>query len=343
MITAKIKEQVKSKIPFYKSGTQGFDDAGAAKLRNASQADSNSLLALLDSNTTGLSDEQIETQRNQFGLNEIQHEKAPAWYKQLMHAFVTPFNAVLFVIATISFFMDVLFAAPGEKDYKTVIVLGAMVLLSSLLRFWQEFTSNKAAEDLKSMVKTTATVIRKDTGKKEIDIKEIVPGDIILLSAGDMIPADFPVLQSKDLFVSQSILTGEALPVEKREHKIEDAEKKSPLELENICFMGTNVVSGTATAIAVTTGNETYFGSIGKAISGKRAETSFDKGVSKVGWLLIRFMLVMVPLVFLINGLTKGNWLEALLFGISVAVGLTPEMLPMIVTANLAKGAGDRK
>jgi Mg2+-importing ATPase len=154
-----------------------------------------------------------------------------------------------------------------------------------------------------------------------------------------MIPADCRVIHSKDLFVSQAMLTGESLPVEKKESKIKNAEKKSPLELDNICFMGTNVVSGTAKVVVVTTGNRTYFGSIGKAITGKRAETSFDKGVNKVSWLLIRFMLVMVPLVFFINGFTKGNWLEALLFGISVAVGLTPEMLPMIVTANLAKGA----
>ena len=154
-----------------------------------------------------------------------------------------------------------------------------------------------------------------------------------------MIPADCRVIHSKDLFVSQAMLTGESLPMEKRESAIKNTEKKSPLELDNICFMGTNVVSGTAKVIAVTTGNLTYLGSIGKAITGKRAETSFDKGVNKVSWLLIRFMLVMVPLVFFINGFTKGNWLEALLFGISVAVGLTPEMLPMIVTANLAKGA----
>ncbi|HEV2480963.1 MAG TPA: magnesium-translocating P-type ATPase, partial [Puia sp.] len=227
-------------------------------------------------------------------------------------------------------------------DYKTLIVVSIMVMLSSLLRFWQEFRSNQAAEKLKSMVKTTATVVRNGglgPGKQEVDIKEIVPGDMILLSAGDMIPADCRILTSKDLFISQAMLTGEALPVEKKEQPVADVDSRSPLELENCCFMGTNVVSGTALAVAVTTGSLTYFGTISKAVTGKRAETSFDKGVNSVSWLLIRFMLVMVPLVFLINGLTKGNWLEALLFGIAVAVGLTPEMLPMIVTANLAKGA----
>jgi Mg2+-importing ATPase len=234
--------------------------------------------------------------------------------------------------------MDVVLAAPEDRDYKTVIVIMVMVTLSTLIRFFQEYRSNVAAEKLKSMVKTTATVLRAE-GKKETDIKQLVPGDIILLSAGDMMPADMRIIQSKDLFVSQAMLTGEALPVEKREYSISDAENKSVLELENICFMGTNVVSGTAMAVVVNTGNHTYFGSMAKSLVGKRAETSFDKGVNSVSWLLIRFMLVMVPLVFLVNGFTKGNWIEAFMFGLSVAVGLTPEMLPMIVTANLAKGA----
>jgi len=342
MIT-KLREQVKSKMPFYKNGTNDFNDVALNKLLDASGRDVVSLWEILDSNINGLSDEQVHEKKETFGLNEIAHEKAAPWYKQLLEAFINPFIGVLIVIALVSLVTDVITAKPGEEDYTSVIILGIMVLLSSLLRFWQEFSSNKAAEKLKGMVKTTATVMRntalQSTVKKEIDIKEIVPGDIVLLSAGDMIPADCRIIQSKDLFISQSMLTGEALPVEKRDYPIDDAEKKSPLELENICFMGTNVVSGTATALVVTTGNLTYFGSIGKAITGKRAETSFDKGVNKVSWLLIRFMLVMVPLVFIINGFTKGSWLEAFLFGLSVAVGLTPEMLPMIVTANLAKGA----
>ncbi|HYM92913.1 MAG TPA: HAD-IC family P-type ATPase, partial [Chitinophagaceae bacterium] len=346
MITKKLKEQLKAKIGFSRNGSYGFGENALKKLNEVSCSDSNSFLALLNSDIKGLSGIEVEKNQLEFGLNEIEHEKAPAWYKQLFYAFLTPFNAVLLIIATVSIVIDVFLAAPADKDYKTVIVVITMVLLSSLLRFWQEYSSNQAAKKLKSMVKTTATLIRRDSGKIEIDIKEIVPGDIILLSAGDMIPADCRILQSKDLFVSQSILTGEALPVEKREHKIDDAKTRSPLELDNLCFMGTNIVSGTATAVAVTTGNETYFGSIGKALTGQRPLTSFDKGVNKISWLLIRFMLIMVPLVFFINGLTKGNWFEALLFGLSVAVGLTPEMLPMIVTANLAKGAmkmGKRK
>jgi Mg2+-importing ATPase len=317
----------------------GFDDIAVSKLRHVAKEESHSSYDFIESNELGLNRAQVEEKRKKFGLNEIAHEKAPTWYVQLFQAFLNPFIAVLIILAGVSFVIDVVMAAPGESDYKTVIVVGVMVILSSLLRFWQEYSSNRAAEELKSMVKTTVTVLRQDKGKLEINIIDLVPGDIVFLSAGDMIPADCRVIQSKDLFISQAMLTGESLPIEKREQSIPDAHSKSPLELENICFMGTNVVSGTATAIVVTTGNLTYFGTIGKAITGKRAETSFDKGVNKVSWLLIRFMMVMVPLVFLVNGLTKGNWFEALLFGISVAVGLTPEMLPMIVTANLAKGA----
>lgn len=322
----------------HQKAVSGFDDVAVTKLRNASRGDQDYFFAMLTSSKEGLGPSNVSDKRKTFGLNEIEHEKAPAWYVQLFQAFLNPFIGVLVSLAVISFIMDVWLANAPERDYKTVIVVGVMVILSSLLRFWQEYSSNRAAEQLKSMVKTTVTVLRK-RGKKEIDIKNIVPGDVIFLSAGDMIPADIRIIQSKDLFVSQAMLTGESLPLEKNSEPIPGADHKSPLELDNICFMGTNVVSGTAMAIVVTTGNLTYFGSIGKAITGKRAETSFDKGVNKVSWLLIRFMMVMVPLIFLVNGLTKGDWFEALLFGIAVAVGLTPEMLPMIVTANLAKGA----
>jgi Mg2+-importing ATPase len=317
----------------------GFDEAAKIKLLRVAGEDRDAFYYTMKSAEHGLSKADVEERKKRFGLNEIQHEKAPAWYVQLFQAFVNPFIAVLIVLASVSFIMDVLMAAPGERDYKTVVVVGVMVMLSSLLRFWQEYTSNRAAEELKSMVTTTATVLRQGEDKQEINIIDLVPGDIVFLSAGDMIPADCRVIQSKDLFVSQAMLTGESLPLEKGELIFADANATSPLELDNICFMGTNVVSGTAYAIVINTGNSTYFGSIGKALSGKRAETSFDKGVNKVSWLLIRFMLIMVPLVFMINGLTKGNWWEALMFAISVAVGLTPEMLPMIVTANLAKGA----
>ena len=272
-------------------------------------------------------------------MNRIQHEKAPSWIKQLLSAFINPFIGVLIIIAIVSFIIDVWLVTPEERDYKTIIVVSIMVFISAILRFIQEFRSNQAAEKLKNLVTNTTTVIRKETGRTEINFEEIVPGDIIHLSAGDMIPADCRVIQSKDLFVDQSVLTGESMPVEKTDNVIKNGKQLSVFELPNICFMGTNVVSGTALVVAIVTGSNTYFGEISKSVTGKLVETSFDKGINKVSWMLIRFMLVMAPLIFVINGLVKGDWFEALLFAIAVAVGFTPEMLPMIVTANLAKGA----
>ena len=232
-----IKNTIKSKFPFT-PGTNGIDEEVAAKLKNASRNDSKFSFGQFESSAEGLSVEQAEEKLKEFGLNEVHHEKAPSWFSQLLHSFIFPFNAVLVVIAIISYITDVLIANPEDRDYKTIILLSIMILLSSLIRFWQEFRSNKAAETLKGMIKTTATVLRKETGKAEIDIKELVPGDIIFLSAGDMIPADCRIIQSKDLFISQSMLTGESLPVEKRSLVVAEADNKPPLELDNICFMG---------------------------------------------------------------------------------------------------------
>ena len=333
------REKLKAALGKNNGQSTEFNTASALKIKEVAAQDKATFLSTLNSHELGLSPAEVKDRFHTYGLNEVAHEKAPKWYVQFFEAFLNPFIGVLIVLSIISLITDVIIQAPADRDYTTVAVISIMVLLSAMLRFVQEFRSNQAAEKLKSMVKTTATVLREQTGKEEIDIKQLVPGDIILLSAGDMIPADVRIMQSKDLFVSQAILTGEALPVEKTDAANANADKISPLDLDNVCFMGTNVVSGTAHAIVVNTGSETYFGSLSKSLVGKRAETSFDKGVNSVSWLLIRFMLVMVPLVFLINGFTKHDWLQALLFGISIAVGLTPEMLPMIVTANLAKGA----
>ncbi|WP_313180784.1 magnesium-translocating P-type ATPase [Sphingobacterium siyangense] len=319
--------------------SNGMNVGTVTKLQEVASQDEKLACAMLETSREGITDEMAKERQQKFGLNEVKHQKAPKWYVQLLKSFANPFIYILLLIATVSFIIDVGLPEVGERDYKTVVVVSIMILVSALLRFVQEYRSNAAAEKLKSMVKTTATVLRKFKGKREIPIVELVPGDIVYLSAGDMIPADCRIVQSKDLFVSESMLTGEALPVEKNYLPIRNAAEKSPIELCNICFMGTNVVSGSAIAVIVTTGSYTYFGSISKSITGERPETSFDKGINKVSFLLIRFMLVMVPLIFLINGLMKGNWTEALLFAIAVAVGLTPEMLPMIVTANLAKGA----
>ncbi|MFA7065940.1 MAG: magnesium-translocating P-type ATPase, partial [Dysgonamonadaceae bacterium] len=309
------------------------------KLLKASHLDINEVYDMLDSSKDGISDEMAEDRISTYGLNEVDYDRAPAWYTQLIKSFINPFILILVAIVVISFLIDVWFAAPGEKDWKTVIVITAMIIVSSLLSFFQEYRSNRAAGKLKEMVTTTAAVLRKGKKREEIEMKQIVPGDIVYLAAGDMIPADCRVVESIDLFIGQSMLTGESLPVEKMPFAVKDLENKPPIELNNLCFMGTNVVSGSAKVIVIATGSNTYFGSIGKSIVGESPKTSFDIGINKVSVLLIQFMLVMVPIVFLVNGLIKGDWIEALLFSIAVAVGLTPEMLPVIVTATLAKGA----
>ncbi|WP_033847509.1 magnesium-translocating P-type ATPase [Yersinia wautersii] len=309
----------------------------------------------LNTHLNGLTEEDARERLELYGVNQVAHEKAPPAFLQLLAAFNNPFIFVLIILAAISFFTDYWLPLQegGETDLIGVSIIVTMVLISGLLRFWQEYRTNKAAEALKSMVRTTATVLRRGhygakPTQQEIPINQLVPGDIILLSAGDMIPADLRLINSRDLFVSQAILTGEAIPVEKYDamgcvsSKSVDAGAGSEgelLELSNICLMGTNVASGTAMGVVVATGGHTYFGSLAKSIVGTRAQTAFDRGVNSVSWLLIRFMLVMVPIVLLINGFTKGDWTEAALFALAVAVGLTPEMLPMIVSSNLAKGA----
>ena len=231
-------------------------------------------------------------------------------------------------------------AEPGEQEWTGVVIIAVMVVCSAILRFWQEWKANEATDSLMKMVKNTCLVKRAGSGEEELDITELVPGDIVFLAAGDMIPADLRIIESKDLFISQASLTGESEPIEKfPEVKEKQYRKGSIVELDNICYMGSTVISGAAKGIVFETGNRTFLGTIARNLTGHRATTAFDKGISKVSLLLIRFMLVMVPFVFFINGFTKGDWFEAFIFAISVAVGLTPEMLPMIVTANLSKGA----
>jgi Mg2+-importing ATPase len=280
------------------------------------------------------------------GPNEVAHERPPHWLVQLLTCFKNPFIIVLVTLAIIQF-------VSSPDDPRPIIIIGVMVAISVGLQFWQEYRSALAAEKLKALVRTTATVLRRASKEarpepREVPIRELVTGDLVRLSAGDLVPADVRLISSRDLFVSQAALTGEALPVEKydtlgaiavKSATGENLESDGQLDLANVCFLGTNVVSGTAIAIVVATGPRTYFGSLARSIVGKRAETSFDRGVKSVSWVLIRFMLVMVPIVFLINVVTKGDWLQAFLFAVSVAVGLTPEMLPMLVSANLAKGA----
>lgn len=314
----------------------GYEKNTKALLRYAALEEKD-LFFELNTSKQGLNFEDVEALLDFHGKNIITHEKPDTWYKQIIRSFINPFIIVLLCLAMVSFFIDYLWVEE-DKSLTTVIVIVSMVLISGILHFIQEYRSTLSIEKLKSMVTTTASVKRDNSVFTEIPIEEIVSGDIIHLSAGDMVPADVRIISSKDLFIRQSSLTGESEPVEKYD-KIPEKIGNNPLELNNLCFMGTNVVSGVAIAIVLHTGNRTYFGSMAKSLTGKADQTSFDKGVNSVSYLLIRFMLVMVPIVLFINGFTKGDWFQAVLFALSVAVGLTPEMLPMIVTTNLAKGA----
>ena len=312
-------------------------------------------IARLDSHADGLSAREAAARLARNGPNEVDHEKPLPWWLHLWDCYRNPFNLLLTVLAVLSWV---------SADARATVVIGCMVVLSTLIRFVQEGRSHRAADGLRAMVTNTATVIRRSPtaagaappaapvppsppvlpvapvqpARQEIPIRRLVAGDLIALSAGNMIPADCRVLSARDLFVAQAALTGESLPVEKfADHR---GEADGALEQGNLVFMGTNVVSGSATALVVATGSRTYFGTLAARVTAvDQAPTAFQAGVNSVSWLLIRFALVMAPIVLLVNGFTKGNWTEAFLFALSVAVGLTPEMLPMIVTSTLAKGA----
>ncbi|MBS5145264.1 MAG: magnesium-translocating P-type ATPase [Butyricicoccus pullicaecorum] len=292
----------------------------------------------------GLDAEHISISRAKFGSNQVTREKKKSLPKRMAEAFINPFTAILFCLALVSTVTDMVFpyfsllgSVPEDFDPVTVLIIVTMVLISGTLRFVQESRSGNAAEKLLAMITTTCTVTRRNQEKIEIPMNDLVVGDIVHLSAGDMIPADVRILDAKDLFVSQASLTGESEPIEKT--AVLSAHKQSVTDYTNIAFMGSNVISGSAAAAVICVGDNTLFGSMTSAVAGEAVETSFTKGVNGVSWVLIRFMMVMVPLVFFANGITKGDWLEAFLFAISIAVGLTPEMLPMIVTTCLAKGA----
>ncbi|WP_032113294.1 magnesium-translocating P-type ATPase [Candidatus Paracaedibacter symbiosus] len=297
------------------------------------------LLEQLNSNLDGLTEDEADELRDIIGLNKLDSNLSPTWWRQLWECYRTPFNILLSFMVVISYWTD-------DTAGMTVIVM--MICLSTLIRFVQERRSSSAAEQLKAMVKTTATVIRRlihrEAGtlnisqhKHEVNVDHLVPGDIIHLSSGDMIPADTRILFCKDLFINQASMTGEAMPVEKY---VTSKATDNIFDLENICYMGTNVISGTALGIVIATGRSTFLGELTQHMTdSSRAPTNFQTGVNKISWTLIQFTLVMMPIILLINGFTKHDWFEAFLFAVSVAVGLTPEMLPMIVTTTLAKGA----
>ena len=306
------------------------------RLYAASEYTAEELLGLYNVPAGGLTDALAERSRHEYGANILTNGKKDSAAKRLAEAFISPFTLVLLALAVISVFTDIVFASAGERSYATVGIISAMVIISGTLRYVQETRSCNVAEKLTGMLHTTACAERGGV-KREIPIEEIAAGDLIHLSAGDMIPADLRILAAKDLFISQSALTGESEPVEKT--ACSGGARDTLTDTENLAFMGSNVVSGSATAVAVAVGNGTMLGNMAGSLNGEAPKTAFEKGVNSVSWVLIRFMLIMAPVVLFINGFTKGDWVQALLFAISVAVGLTPEMLPMIVTACLAKGA----
>ena len=287
----------------------------------------------------GLVDDQVEENRDTYGENVITKGQEDSMIKKIYESIINPFTVILLVIALVSFITNVWLAKPGEQDPTTSIIIVTLVLISGGIRFIQELRSDKAASNLSRMIVNTATVLR-DGSEQEIPIDEIVVGDVIKLSAGDMIPADVVLIDSRDFFVQQSGLTGESDAVEKVCLRKADSQNlDSLLESESLAFMGTNVISGRATALVLVVGDETMMGAIEQTINTYDEPTSFEREMNTISWLLIRLMLVMVPIVFVINGLTDGDWLEAGVFALSVGVGLTPEMLPMIITASLAKGS----
>ena len=306
-----------------------------ATLRSFAFMNEEELFTLLETSGQGISVARAEEKLDEFGPNVITTDKEKGVLWRAFEALVNPFNLVLFLVAIITFITDVVMSE--KKDMTTSIIIVVLILVSSAIAFFQGEKSNSAAAKLSKMISNKADVWR-DGALVEVGIADIVPGDVVKLSAGDMLPGDVRFLTAKDAFIAQSALTGESAPAEKFA-SIRNAETDALTDLANIGFMGTNILSGSAKALVLTTGNDTYFGSMAKSLSGDKAKNSFERGVDSVSALLIRFMLVMVPIIFITNGVTKGDWGAALLFAVTMAVGLTPEMLPMIMTSTLARGA----
>jgi len=285
-------------------------------------------LKRLETSGQGLSNEEAENRLDEYGPNELSHLRRLTFFQDMVSRFKSPLIIQLIVIAFISCLIGELEAA---------VIVGMMILLSVGLSYVLDHRSNLAVEALGKQVQSRALVIR-DGAEMEVKVSEVVPGDIVILQAGSVVPADLRLIAARDFFVSESALTGESMPVEKTV-ALNGVAYRSAIEFPNACFWGTHVISGTARGVVVNTGTRTIFGALSERLTSKRAETSFDRGVTSFTWLMMRLMIVMVGLVFFLTGITKGDWIEALLFGISIAVGITPEMLPMIITVNLAKGA----
>ena len=306
------------------------------KLKEYAKMNIPNILEELKTTNEGLSCVEIEEKQEEYGKNILDLKNNKTLLSRLKEAFINPFNIVLILVAIVTFFTDVIIAT--KKDYLTFMLIISTVIISAMISFFQQASSDKAAQKLKKMISNKIDVIR-DGNQEVIDVEEAVPGDIVKLSSGDMIPGDVRFLEAKDLFIDQASLTGESNPVEK--FVILKDNEAELTDLSNIGFMGTNVVSGSATAVIVGTGNQTYFGSMAKSLYSVNEKNSFEKGVDSVSKLLIKFMVVMVPIILAINLFTKGDWWDSLIFAITIAVGLTPEMLPVIMTSTLAKGAVD--
>ena len=304
------------------------------KLKEYSKLNKEELFSKMETSIEGLSIVDIEEKIEKYGNNILDVKNNNTLLSRLKEAFINPFNIVLILVAIITFVTDVVIAT--KKDYLTFILIISTVVVSALISFFQQTSSDKAAQKLKNMISNKIDVIR-DGQQSIVDVENVVPGDIVRLSSGDMLPGDVRFIETKDLFIDQASLTGESNPVEKYAVlKEEDAEIT---DLSNIGFMGTNVVSGFALGVIVATGNYTYFGNMAKSLYSVNEKNSFEKGVDSVSKLLIKFMLVMVPIILIINLVTKGNVWDSLIFAITIAVGLTPEMLPVIMTSTLANGA----
>src|ERR1017187_7690412 len=301
-------------------------------VHDAAVEEASAVLQRLGTSPAGLSEEEAAARLEKYGPNEVAQEKQHDWLWRLWVAVRNPLVILLMVLAILTFAT----AETSSDDIGGVVML-VMVVLGVSLRFIQETQADNAAAKLKAMIKVTATVVR-DGQAKEIPLHQLVPGDVVKLSAGDMIPGDVRLLSAKDLFIIQATLTGESLPVEKTD-ACDARPNVSSIEHSNICFLGTSVESGSATGVIIATGAQTYFGKVASSLAGQQVDTAFERGIKRFTWLMIRFMAVMVPLVFVINGLTKHDWKEAFFFSLAVAVGLTPEMLPMIVSDRLSKGA----
>lgn len=319
--------------------------AGRSWLSHMSELSGSAVLEELGAHAHGLSPKEVEAMGSFWGDNRLTHAERPSTWRRVLAAFADPFTYILVFIAVVSVLTDWVFAQSGARDLTTPAIIGVMVLVSGVLRFVQSERSDNAAAALAEMIETTCNVERAGAGRLELPLDEVVVGDIIHLASGDIVPADLRLLRARDLFVSQSSLTGESEPVEKRAEACAAPADSSVTDLDNLAFLGSTVISGTATAVVVATGGRTLLGelagSVGAGTGTSARKTASDQGIAAASRLLVGLMVVMVPAVLLISGLTKGNWLDALLFSLSVAVGLTPEMLPMLVTCCLGKGAVD--